>query len=134
MISREIDHTAFTSWGRLYMLVCAVVGLGGFVFQPVGVASRRSCQMVPCSMNGAGSDCWTGWSALKPIGFVNSCFAAKFGAPRQGACVPDAVATLQITGLENMEASPALEGLEQYSHVWLLWAAHLNGHDATQAK
>lgn len=33
-----------------------------------------------------------------------------------------------------MDAAPCLEGLEQYSHVWLLWAAHLNGHDATQAK
>ena len=27
-----------------------------------------------------------------------------------------------------------LEGLGAYSHVWLIWAAHLNAHEARQAK
>jgi len=38
--------------------LCAVVALGGFVFHPVGVASRRSChfQTVSCTMNGGDSD------------------------------------------------------------------------------
>jgi tRNA-Thr(GGU) m(6)t(6)A37 methyltransferase TsaA len=49
--------------------------------------------------------------------------------------VPEACATLQIN-LQDMDidAHFALEGLEEYSHVWLLWAADRNGHDATQAK
>ena len=76
---------------------------------------------------------WTGWSALKPIGRIKSVFPMKFGTPRQGACVPDATATLQLT-LDGMDARAALDGLDDYSHVWLLWAAHLNGHDAAQAK
>lgn len=77
---------------------------------------------------------WGGWNVLKPIGYIDSCYASKFGTPRQGAVVPDAAASLCLSELENIDAKQALEGLEQYSHVWLLWAAHLNGHEATQSK
>lgn len=49
--------------------------------------------------------------------------------------VPDAVASLKIA-LEDGMGDPcyALEGLDEYSHVWLVWMAHLNGHDAQKAK
>jgi tRNA-Thr(GGU) m(6)t(6)A37 methyltransferase TsaA len=76
---------------------------------------------------------WTGWRSLQPIGEIRSIYSTKFGAPRQGAIVPDAVATLTLS-LTDIDAHQALEGLNEYSHVWLLWAAHLNEHDAKQAK
>ena len=36
--------------------------------------------------------------------------------------------------LRNLHAAQALDGLEEYSHVWLMWAADRNGHDAVQSK
>jgi len=49
--------------------------------------------------------------------------------------VPDAVAQLRIDGLPSgADARQALDGLSNYSHVWLLWAANLNGKDAVQSK
>ena len=80
-----------------------------------------------------GVSCWDGWQTMRPIGHVRSCFSEKFGTPRQGSLVPDAAAMLTIE-LEDMEVHQALEGLDAYSHVWLVWMAHLNGHDATNSK
>lgn len=77
---------------------------------------------------------WAGWASLRPIGAIRSIYATKFGTPRQGSVVPDALATLTLDCLEDIDAYQALDGLGAYSHVWLLWAAHLNQHDAKQAK
>jgi len=76
---------------------------------------------------------WSGWSTLRPIGTIRSVYDTKFGAPRQGAIVPDAIALLTIDS-PGVDAHQALDGLDAYSHIWLLWAAHLNQHDAVQAK
>ena len=76
---------------------------------------------------------WDGWRTVRPVGHVRSCFPEKFGAPRQGAVVPDAIATLQLE-LDIGEARHALDGLSEYSHVWLVWMAHLNGHSNFQPK
>ena len=76
---------------------------------------------------------WTGWQALRPIGQIQSIFPEKFGTPRQGSVVPDAVASLQLS-MDGIDAAQALDGLEEYSHVWLMWAADRNGHDAVQSK
>ena len=79
---------------------------------------------------------WAGWQQCRPIGYIDSPFPCKFATPRQGSLVPDSRAVLQLCrGLgREMDARAALDGLGEYSHVWLLWAAHLNGHDATSAK
>ena len=77
------------------------------------------------------------WHRIRPIGHISSVWQQKFGAPRQGAVVPDAAASLQLVLDEHgafRDAKPTLAGLEDYSHVWLVWVAHLNGHDATQSK
>jgi len=71
---------------------------------------------------------------LTPIGHIESCFGEKFATPRQGALVPDARATLRLELGDGMDPRAALDGIEEYSHVWLLWSCHLNGHTATQAK
>ena len=80
---------------------------------------------------------WAGWQTCRPVGYISTPFPEKFATPRQGCLVPDSKAVLQLSrelGAKSMDARAALDGLEEYSHVWLIWAAHLNGHDATQAK
>ena len=74
-------------------------------------------------------------SELTPIGHVRSCFAAKFGTPRQGCLAPAARATLRLDGLgAALDPVHALDGLDAYSHVWLIWLAPLNGPAATRSK
>ena len=77
---------------------------------------------------------WQGWRTLRPIGHIRSCWPEKFATPRQGAVVPDAVASLKIVLGDMGDACHALDGLDEYTHVWLVWMAHLNGHDANKAK
>lgn len=91
--------------------------------------------MLSCLVLTAG--CWQGapWPTLRLIGTIETCFTEKFATPRQGAVVPDALARLKLDTLEDgVDARAALDGLEAYSHVWLVWAAHLNGHAAARAK
>ena len=61
---------------------------------------------------------------LQPVGVLRSCFREKFGAPRQPLVVPGAAATLRIDRRFLPEHS--LDGLEQFSHVWLISYFHLN--------
>ncbi len=59
---------------------------------------------------------------LSPVGYVRSCFAEKFGIPRQPQLAPDARAQLILT--PPYDAPEAVAGLEQVSHVWLLFVFH----------
>ena len=77
---------------------------------------------------------WSDWATLRPVGYVQSIYPTKFGCPRQGAVVPAAAAKLKIRLEDGLDARAALEGLDEYSHVWLLWCAHLNGQSATRSK
>lgn len=76
---------------------------------------------------------WSALETVRPIGHIESCYSSKFATPRQGALVPDGRARLRVE-CGGIDARAALEGLDEYSHVWLLWSCHLNGHAATQAK
>lgn len=57
-----------------------------------------------------------------PIGIVRSCFREKFGIPRQSGLAPAARATLELLPPYNRPA--AVRGLEDFSHVWLVFAFH----------
>ena len=57
------------------------------------------------------------------IGIVHSCFKDKNGTPRQGNLVPHSRARLELT---IPHAEHALEGLEQFTHVWILFVFHKN--------
>ncbi|MCB1920661.1 MAG: tRNA (N6-threonylcarbamoyladenosine(37)-N6)-methyltransferase TrmO [Candidatus Competibacteraceae bacterium] len=59
---------------------------------------------------------------LKPIGVIRSCFREKFGIPRQSGLVPAARATLEL--LPPYAQSAAVRGLEDFSHLWLLFVFH----------
>lgn len=67
-----------------------------------------------------------------PIGFIKSPYLTKSGTPRQPGLV-DTISTIQLsqgeTGKEIIQRwmpKDALEGLEQYSHCWLIFHFHLN--------
>lgn len=60
---------------------------------------------------------------VKPIAHVKSCFSQRNGTPRQPLLVPLARAEIQL--LKHVPSS-ALEGLEGYSHAWILYAFHEN--------
>ena len=62
--------------------------------------------------------------SFKPIGFIKSAYPDKFGVPRQSGLVKQTVSELAI--LPEWQPEYALEGLEEYSHVWVTWVFHLN--------
>ncbi|MCJ0974509.1 tRNA (N6-threonylcarbamoyladenosine(37)-N6)-methyltransferase TrmO [Pseudomonas sp. PS1] len=59
---------------------------------------------------------------VSPIGFVRSCFKEKFAIPRQPHLAPAARGVLELVA--PFDQAVALEGLEQVSHVWLLFLFH----------
>jgi len=61
------------------------------------------------------------WS-MTPIGLIESCFKEKFAIPRQPGLVPAAEATLHL--LPPYDQPDAVRGLEQFSHVWIVFAFH----------
>lgn len=63
---------------------------------------------------------------LKPIGFVKSCYPDKFGTPRQSGLVPTATAELRI--LPEFQPELSLQGLEEFSHLWVIFHFHKNSN------
>ncbi len=60
---------------------------------------------------------------LKPIGTIRSCFSQRNGTPRQPMLVSSARCTLTLRCELSGEF---LDGLEQFSHVWVLFIFHKN--------
>jgi tRNA-Thr(GGU) m(6)t(6)A37 methyltransferase TsaA len=60
---------------------------------------------------------------LQPVGIVRSCFREKFGVPRQGGLTPSAIARIQL--LPPFNRIEWVEGLQQSTHVWVLFQFHL---------
>lgn len=54
-----------------------------------------------------------------PIGVLHTCFAEKFGVPRQAAMVPAAVGTLKLKADPTYRL--AVEPLESFSHIWIVF-------------
>lgn len=61
--------------------------------------------------------------SLPIIGYVHSPLSQKFGIPRQPNLV-DIPAYIEMTAPFNELA--AFEGIEQFSHLWVIWQCHLN--------
>ncbi|MDL2322175.1 tRNA (N6-threonylcarbamoyladenosine(37)-N6)-methyltransferase TrmO [Desulfosarcina sp. OttesenSCG-928-B08] len=59
-----------------------------------------------------------------PIGKVHSCFTEKFGIPRQPGLAPAARGSLEI--FPPCDQDEAFRGLEQFSHLWVLFVFHQN--------
>lgn len=56
---------------------------------------------------------------MKIIGYIRTDFPTKFGIPRQSGLVDSLKAT--ITFEPEYRNPEAFRGLEQFSHIWLLW-------------
>ena len=69
---------------------------------------------------------------MNPIGHIESCYKDKFGTPRQPGLVSKSWARLKIRG--DLQPEQALEGLEGFSHVWLIWVFHQNKVSKYHAK
>ncbi|QJP10878.1 tRNA (N6-threonylcarbamoyladenosine(37)-N6)-methyltransferase TrmO [Pseudomonas multiresinivorans] len=69
---------------------------------------------------------------LSPIGYVRSCFKEKFAIPRQPQLAPAATGVLEL--LPPFDTGNAVEGLEQVSHVWLIFLFHQALEDKPRLK
>lgn len=65
---------------------------------------------------------------LRVIGRLESPYRQKFATPRQPGLVPAVRSRLRID--PRLEPEHALRGLEEFSHVWLLFWFHLNTNKA----
>lgn len=70
--------------------------------------------------------------SVSPIGFVRSCFKEKFAIPRQPQLAPAARGVLELVAPFN--TGEAVQGLEQVSHVWLLFLFHQALEDRPRLK
>ncbi|KAL6759231.1 TsaA-like domain-containing protein [Haematococcus lacustris] len=68
--------------------------------------------------------------AFRPIGYLQSCFTTRNGTPRQPLLVSQARARL-VLDPELPQAS--LDGLTQWSHVWVLYVFHDNTESRLKA-
>ncbi|CAH1537606.1 tRNA m(6)t(6)A37 methyltransferase [Vibrio owensii] len=57
--------------------------------------------------------------SIEPIGVIQSPYKEKFAVPRQPRLVPAARSRVKLQGTAN--SPEAVRGLEQFSHVWLLF-------------
>ena len=56
---------------------------------------------------------------IEPIGIIHSPYKEKFAVPRQPGLVPSARSEIVLQGAAN--SMEAVRGLEQFSHLWLLF-------------
>ncbi|MBL7543031.1 MAG: tRNA (N6-threonylcarbamoyladenosine(37)-N6)-methyltransferase TrmO [Bdellovibrionaceae bacterium] len=61
---------------------------------------------------------------LQPIGVLESCYLDKFGTPRQPGLVPTSFGRIRI--FPEWQPADSLQGLEAFSHIWVLFHFHQN--------
>ncbi|MBU0681676.1 MAG: tRNA (N6-threonylcarbamoyladenosine(37)-N6)-methyltransferase TrmO [Proteobacteria bacterium] len=59
---------------------------------------------------------------MEPIAIIRSCFTDKFGIPRQPGLVPASTARLEM--LPPYSRPEAVEGLAEFSHIWVFFLFH----------
>ncbi|XP_067137315.1 tRNA (adenine(37)-N6)-methyltransferase-like [Centruroides vittatus] len=67
---------------------------------------------------------------LQPIGYIESCFKTKNGTPYQPTVCPQSKARLKILKSTFTNPEHSLMGLEEYSHIWILFIFHKNRKDS----
>ncbi len=56
---------------------------------------------------------------IRQIGILHTGFAEKFGIPRQASLADDIPGRLELIGEYRRDG--ILEGLERYTHLWIIW-------------
>ncbi len=59
---------------------------------------------------------------VTPIGYVRSCFKEKFAIPRQPLLAPAAQGCIEL--LPPYDQVDAIAGLEDISHIWVIFLFH----------
>ncbi len=57
---------------------------------------------------------------MKIIARIHNAFDEKFGVPRQSGLAEEVISTIVFE--EEFRAPEALRGIEEFSHLWLIWA------------
>lgn len=61
---------------------------------------------------------------ITPIAIAHNGFTQKFGIPRQSGCAPSVLT--RIVFCPEYRVAEALRGIEQWSHLWLIWGFSAN--------
>ena len=69
---------------------------------------------------------------MKIVGHIKSCYPEKFGIPRQSGIVNSVQSELII--LPEWQPEQALQGLNGYSHMWIVFVFHKNTSTRYHAK
>lgn len=69
---------------------------------------------------------------FEPVAVAHTAFTDLFGIPRQGALTPSSRGRIEL--IQPYRDRGFLEGLEGFSHVWLLWVFHRNKNKVIAAK
>jgi len=69
---------------------------------------------------------------FSPIGIIHSCYTEKFGIPRQPGLVTEATALLEL--LPPYNRVDTLEGLSDFSHIWIQFIFHATLSEKWKAK
>ncbi len=69
---------------------------------------------------------------LTEIGFFESCYPVKFGTPRQSGLNPEAYGFLHLH--PSFQPHLSLQGLEKFTHLWVLFQFHLIASNSYHAK
>ena len=69
---------------------------------------------------------------LTTIGIVHSPFKEKFGTPRQPGLITEAIFSIEL--LAPYDKKEALQGIEQFSHLWISFIFHKNKDKAWTPK
>jgi len=70
----------------------------------------------------------------RPIGFMDSPYKRKSGTPRQGSLVQESTGVIRVLDALYNNPQHSLEGLQEYSHVWLLFVFDQNGGEGAYTK
>lgn len=65
--------------------------------------------------------------AIKPIAHIHSDFSEKFGIPRQSGLVDTLQAKIVFT--EEFRNADCCRGIDEFSHLWLIWGFSKNQRD-----
>ena len=65
---------------------------------------------------------------MKIIARIKTDFGSKFGVPRQSGMVPDLRG--RVVFEKEYRVAEAVRGLEDFSHLWLIWGFSANRHEA----
>ena len=57
--------------------------------------------------------------SINPVAYIHTDFPEKFGIPRQSTLVPELTGVITFT--KEFQDPAAIRGIEEYSHLWLLW-------------